>query len=216
MNSLSRKHGFTLIELLVVIAIVGLLASTVLASLSTTRSKARDIARLSEARELMKALEIYRTKNGSYPCTGTAMACMTGVGGYSLRAYLRRPPTGTYQAAPSPVNAIEPTLRSTLYAPANDPYGYSLMYRIRSTTAADYQADPLSYTITVGLENPLTTATASTTVITVDGNSDSAGAYTLHYCKITVGTSDTQSVMGVTGSVVAFTDIGNCPIGGVK
>lgn len=215
MNFLSRKHGFTLIELLVVIAIIGLLASTVLASLSTARAKARDIARLSEARELMKALEIYRTKNGSYPCSGTAMSCVTGVDNYSIRAYLRRPPTGTYQAAPTPANAIETTLRTSLYAPASDPSGYSLMYRIRSTTSG-YQADPLSYTITIGLENPLSSATASTTVIAVDGNSDSAGAYTLHYCKITVGTPDTLSVMGITGSVVAFTDIGNCPIGGVK
>ena len=74
--------GFTLIELLVVIAIIGLLASTVLASLGIVRSKARDSQRLVQAKELMKTLEIYRNKNVSYPCSGTAMVCLTGTDGH--------------------------------------------------------------------------------------------------------------------------------------
>lgn len=213
MKHIFRNRGFTLIELMVVISIIGLLASTVLASLSTARSKARDTARLSEAHELMKALEIYRTKNGAYPCSGTAMVCLANANDYSFRAYLRRP-TGAYSATPE----IEQTLRQNLYAPANDPFGYSLMYRIRNS-GGNNQADPSSYTIVVGLENPITSATASTTLISADGNNGGEGVYTLHYCKITVGSLDTISNIGITlGPLVPILliDIGNCPIRGIK
>ena len=63
----SRSRGFTLIELLVVIAIIGLLASAVLAALSTARTKSRDTRRLADLNEIAKATELYASDNGSYP-----------------------------------------------------------------------------------------------------------------------------------------------------
>jgi len=62
-----NKRGFTLIELLVVIAIIGLLSSTVLASLNTARSKARDARRISDVKQMQLALELYYDENGTYP-----------------------------------------------------------------------------------------------------------------------------------------------------
>ncbi|MFZ1987896.1 MAG: prepilin-type N-terminal cleavage/methylation domain-containing protein [Minisyncoccia bacterium] len=63
----SKNRGFTLIELLVVIAIIGLLSSVVLASLNQTRLKGNDSKRIQSAKQIQSALELYRSKNGSYP-----------------------------------------------------------------------------------------------------------------------------------------------------
>jgi len=64
------RKGFTLIELLVVIAIIGILASVVMASLNSARTKAKDAARIAEVKQLKTALELYYLDNGHYPVVG--------------------------------------------------------------------------------------------------------------------------------------------------
>ena len=64
------NQGFTLIELLVVIAIIGVLASTVLASLNTARQKARNARRIADLRQISLALELYYDTNNRYPDPG--------------------------------------------------------------------------------------------------------------------------------------------------
>ncbi len=66
------KSGFTLIELLVVIAIIGLLSSVVLASVSTTRLKARDARRLTEIVQIQLAFQLYLDNNINYPPSGAS------------------------------------------------------------------------------------------------------------------------------------------------
>jgi len=68
----NTKRGFTLIEILVVIAIIGILSSVVLASLATSRAKARDARRIADLEEVKKALELYYDSNGAYPPTDVA------------------------------------------------------------------------------------------------------------------------------------------------
>jgi prepilin-type N-terminal cleavage/methylation domain-containing protein len=70
------KKGFTLIELLVVIAIISLLSSVVLASLSESRTKARNAARNQMIIQYRNALELYRASHNSYP-RALAITCMT-------------------------------------------------------------------------------------------------------------------------------------------
>ena len=62
-----KQQGFTLIELLIVIAIIGILASVVLVSLSSARTKARDTKRIQEVSQIQSALEIYYAQYGHYP-----------------------------------------------------------------------------------------------------------------------------------------------------
>ncbi len=64
-----KNKGFTLIELLVVIAIIGVLSGLVLVSLGGARSKARDVARQSDVRQIAAAMELQYSDDGQYPLT---------------------------------------------------------------------------------------------------------------------------------------------------
>jgi len=66
-----QTRGFTLIELLVVIAIIAILASIILASLGTARSKSRDARRVADFRQIQIALEMYNNDNYHYPVLAT-------------------------------------------------------------------------------------------------------------------------------------------------
>ena len=119
------KKGFTLIELLVVIAIIGVLASTVLASLNGARAKARDARRKSDIRQLKLALEFYFDTNNIYPsiaCEG----CGVDVAGLAgpLAPYIPIIPTDPsgpgwhvyqYVRGPSDAYGIFMRLESTGY-----------------------------------------------------------------------------------------------------
>ena len=61
-----KSKGFTLIELLVVVAIIGILATVVLASLGSARSRARDASIKNVMNQMKGRAELFNLRYGSY------------------------------------------------------------------------------------------------------------------------------------------------------
>lgn len=126
------KKGFTLIELLVVIAIIGILASVILASLNSARSKARDAQRAQNVEQVRIALEAYYADTGSYPITGgwqSATCAGTVAIGFSSGGPF--PTSGATGYIPN----LAPTYISTL---PSESAGYGSCGYIYKSNGADY------------------------------------------------------------------------------
>jgi len=120
-----KSKGFTLIELLVVIAIIGLLATLVLVSVTSSRQKARDARRISDLRQITLALEMYAEDNNRlYPDGGDG-----GVG------------CDDWSAAIRPLTLIQPSYISAL---PSDPSGTVAPYA--------YESDGKDYVLRAQLE----------------------------------------------------------------
>lgn len=94
-----KNKGFTLIELLVVISIIGLLASIVLVSVNSAREKGRNVRRIADITQLIKAFNLGFADYNSFPEVATwSCVSATCYGGYSATfsqfwAYINADPT---------------------------------------------------------------------------------------------------------------------------
>ncbi len=79
---LNMKKAFTLVEMLIVIVIIGILAAALIPRLTGVQSRARDVQRTANLREISTALSTYQLDNGSYVITWGSS--ITGVGYFTL------------------------------------------------------------------------------------------------------------------------------------
>lgn len=84
------KQGYTLIEIMIALSIIGVLATIGIVSFTKTQETARDSRRKQDLRSIAVALELYRQKNGHYPCTdssdnGGIQMSKTDPGGFWLK-----------------------------------------------------------------------------------------------------------------------------------
>jgi prepilin-type N-terminal cleavage/methylation domain-containing protein len=78
---MNKNKGFTLIELLVVIAIIGILASVVLASLSSARDKGKDAAVKSQLASMKAQAELFFATGETYDTVCSTALGSNGFGG---------------------------------------------------------------------------------------------------------------------------------------
>lgn len=63
----TRKAGFTIVELLIVIVVIAILAAISIVSYNGIQGRAEDTRRITDAKNIVKALELYKINNGNYP-----------------------------------------------------------------------------------------------------------------------------------------------------
>lgn len=73
-----RFQAFTLIELLLVIAIIGLTATIAIASVGGARAKGRDEKRVTDLKQIQKALELSFEPGSGYPVVASPIVIGTG------------------------------------------------------------------------------------------------------------------------------------------
>ncbi|MFQ5661923.1 MAG: type II secretion system protein [Candidatus Paceibacteria bacterium] len=124
------KLGFTILELLVSLAIIAVLLSVVLILMDNVREQTRDSKRMSDTREMSKALELYAVENGSFPIAVEAVT-ITGEDAVS---------TTLESAEAISEMPIDPTHPTTSYTYQSDAQGdtYTISFCLETNNIENY------------------------------------------------------------------------------
>ena len=137
----NKKLGFTLIELLVVISVISLLASVIISSLNSARSKARDAQKREELHQIANAMELHYDKYGVYTLFGCGDPNNIGYFGYEDGGLYRKALSRCLEEegflAPSPVNQGNYSYGGYIYWGCDNWQSYSVSANLENPTAND-------------------------------------------------------------------------------
>jgi type II secretion system protein G len=130
---LKTDKGFTILELLVVVAIIGILAAVSMALLSDTRARSRDARRLSDMREIEKALNLYYAENGHFPDEDGTDPAITGSDDVSTAL------EGADLISETPTDPLHPTY--TYRYESADTTDFTLFFCLETDTIQGFNSD---------------------------------------------------------------------------
>ena len=123
MKNRNTPFGFTIVELLIVIVVIGILAAITVVAFNGVQARARATERVTDVASIVKAYDLYRIANGSYP-KSYAIATSSEVISPGLVAKMIAM-SGTAQS-PCPTT---PKTKICVYAYGNTTYSeYALVY----------------------------------------------------------------------------------------
>lgn len=128
------RTGFTLIELMVVIALIGILSSVILASFSSVRERNRDGKRMSDVREIQKALSLYQIDNSRFPIPANPLEPVTITGEDEISLALE----GDRYMSAVPSDPQHPTYTYTYETDANG-YDFTISFCLETDTIKSFE-----------------------------------------------------------------------------
>lgn len=165
---MSHRHGnraFTLIELLLVIGIIGLTATIAIAAVGGARAKARDEKRVTDLKQIQKALELSFEPGSGYPVTASPLEIGTG----ATDVLCAFGPDVSFEPDQAPANCDANRVFMGLVPGNPTPNGAPYMYRSTDGVASSCGAAPcLGYCIQTTLERGLPQSGLSAGTVVVD------------------------------------------------
>lgn len=72
-----RRGGFTLLEIMIVLAILGIMVAAIYPQMMFYYARGRDVARMSNIKELSNLIQEYSRTNDTYPSTTNHLTAVT-------------------------------------------------------------------------------------------------------------------------------------------